>query len=355
MNILLLASNPLEGDAYKHIFCNILRETHPYINYIGQAFTQNQVFQLAERASPDLLFMEVVSDEEIQYLKFIQQFKAQFPVASCIALMLYNNDYFLRFAYRCGIKDCYLKPLCISEISQIITQTQEQMNSLRQHKPSVTQKHQAFIGQILAGTAEDAQRILDHFWQSALSQEKNLADLRLTCVEFAASMISCNEETKSQFSTLILAYNQLVKNLTSRSTKEDMYDHLSLFVSTCWEVAHRSSFDATREHIQKAKEIIQQHVYKEKPISLEIVANEIYMSPFYLSRSFKKTQGVNFVDYLQDCRLDYAKLLLKTTGETVSTISMRCGYNESNSFRRLFKKKVGLSPMEYRNNPDASS
>ncbi len=354
MNILLLASNPLEGDAYKHIFCNILRETHPYINYIGQTFTQDQVFQMAERAVPDLLFMEVVPDEEIQQLKFIQQFKTQFPATSCIALMLYSNDYFLRFAYRCGIKDCYLKPLCISEISQIITQTHEQMNNLRQQKLSVTQKHQTFIFQILAGTAEDAQRILNHFWQSALSQENTLADLRLTCVEFATTMIT-SEKTKSQFPTLILVYNQLVKNLTGCSTKEDIYDQISLFVSTCWEVANRSSFDATREHIQKAKEIIQQYVYKEKSISLEIVANEIYMSPFYLSRIFKKTQGVNFVDYLQDCRLDYAKLLLKTTDETVSTISMRCGYNESNSFRRLFRKKVGLSPMEYRKKGDTPS
>lgn len=355
MNILLLASNPLEGDAYKHIFCNILRETHHYINYIGQAFTQDQVFQLSERTAPDLLFMEVAPDEEIQQLKFIQQFKAQFPGASCIALMFYSNDYFLRFAYRCGIKDCYLKPLCISEISQIITQTHEQMNSLQQQKSSVTQKLQNVIGQILAGTTEDAQRLLDHFWQSALSQENTLADLRLTCVEFATSIMTCNEKTKSQFSTLILAYNQLVKNLSSCNTKEDMYDQISFFVSICWEVVNRPSFDATKEHIQKAKKIIQQYVYKEKPISLEIVANEIYMSPFYLSRIFKKTQGVNFVDYLQDCRLDYAKLLLKTTNETVSTISMRCGYNESNSFRRLFKKKVGLSPIEYRKNRSASS
>ena len=56
--------------------------------------------------------------------------------------------------------------------------------------------------------------------------------------------------------------------------------------------------------------------------------------------------------YIQYCRLEYAKKLLKNTEDTIAQISEQCGISDFNYFSRLFKRQYGVSPREYRKNPD---
>ena len=83
-------------------------------------------------------------------------------------------------------------------------------------------------------------------------------------------------------------------------------------------------------------------------ITLEAVAQKVFLSPFYLSRSFKKYTGINFLDYVSQRRIERAKTLLLTTNQTIETNSVEVRYEEVNSFRRLFRRRTGMSPSEYR-------
>ncbi len=98
--------------------------------------------------------------------------------------------------------------------------------------------------------------------------------------------------------------------------------------------------------IRLAKQYIQAH-YQE-PISLEQVAHEIHLNPVYFSVVFKKEAGVNFMDYLINCRVEKAKDLLKNTPGTVLEIAESVGYKDAKYFSKLFTKVVGITPGEFR-------
>lgn len=72
----------------------------------------------------------------------------------------------------------------------------------------------------------------------------------------------------------------------------------------------------------------------------------------YISQLFKEVTGVNFSDHLIKVRMDQAIILLKENGLTVDEIAVRVGYNSSHSFRRAFKRLMGVSPSTYRQSVD---
>lgn len=85
-----------------------------------------------------------------------------------------------------------------------------------------------------------------------------------------------------------------------------------------------------------------------KDITLEMAAEEVALSPQYLSKLFKEEFGMNFIDYITSKRISYAKELLRNGSMSVKEISRKSGYSDENYFCRLFKKVTGLTPKQYR-------
>lgn len=82
-------------------------------------------------------------------------------------------------------------------------------------------------------------------------------------------------------------------------------------------------------------------------LSLEKVSQRFFMTPSYLSRQFKKHVQIGFKDYVLLSKTMNAKILMRTTNFSVTEISYLCGFNDSNYFSTVFKKKEGLSPSAY--------
>ncbi len=85
------------------------------------------------------------------------------------------------------------------------------------------------------------------------------------------------------------------------------------------------------------------------PITLDDIAGAAGLSPRHFIRRFKKATGEPPIAYLQLLRIENAKRKLESTRDSVNEITWNVGYEDINSFRRLFKKHTGLSPKEYRN------
>ena len=84
-----------------------------------------------------------------------------------------------------------------------------------------------------------------------------------------------------------------------------------------------------------------------KEITLSSIENMFGLAPSYFSRAFKKRVGRNFVTYITEKRIDYAKKLL-ISGERVIDTCYECGFNSERNFARRFKEITGFSPNEYR-------
>ena len=83
-------------------------------------------------------------------------------------------------------------------------------------------------------------------------------------------------------------------------------------------------------------------------INLDDVAKLVCLSPTYVSEIFKRKTGKNLREYIIDYSIEIAKDMLKDIRYKVVDISQMVGYADSKYFSRLFKKKVGVNPRDYR-------
>lgn len=80
---------------------------------------------------------------------------------------------------------------------------------------------------------------------------------------------------------------------------------------------------------------------------LNVLADHLAVSERTLNRRFKQALGVAPLEYLQNLRIEVAKRMLESRPVSLADVSQRVGYADLSTFRRLFKKKTGLSPHEY--------
>lgn len=78
------------------------------------------------------------------------------------------------------------------------------------------------------------------------------------------------------------------------------------------------------------------------------LANRVRLGERTFMRRFKKATGDSPLEYLQRLRVEVAKGLLETTAASVEEITVRTGYADVSSYRRLFKRYTGISPAAYR-------
>lgn len=85
-----------------------------------------------------------------------------------------------------------------------------------------------------------------------------------------------------------------------------------------------------------------------QPLTLDYLAEFSNVTKFYLSREFKKYTGFSPNDYLISLRIDHAKHLLKDTTLPASKIAHQVGIHDINNFTNQFKRKTGMTPIQYR-------
>ena len=83
-------------------------------------------------------------------------------------------------------------------------------------------------------------------------------------------------------------------------------------------------------------------------ITLNELAEHTYVSTYYLSRMFKKELGKNFVEYLNEVRIEKAKELLKDNKYKTYEVAELVGIQDPHYFSKIFKKYVNMTPTEYK-------
>ena len=113
------------------------------------------------------------------------------------------------------------------------------------------------------------------------------------------------------------------------------------------EQEHSEMTNPTQGMMQKINNFIAKHIHE--PLTVERLAREVNLSSHYFSAIFHKTAGVPPREYLQEVRMRFALQLLQTEPLSIKEIAARCGFDDSNYFCRIFRKKYGASPNAYRN------
>jgi two-component system response regulator YesN len=101
------------------------------------------------------------------------------------------------------------------------------------------------------------------------------------------------------------------------------------------------------EMIRKINEIIERD-YSNLNLCLNSIAEEMNMSPIYISRLYKQQTLIALSDVIQDVRMNKSKALLKETNLSVADIAEKTGFTSSSYFYRMFKKCNGVTPNDFR-------
>lgn len=138
-----------------------------------------------------------------------------------------------------------------------------------------------------------------------------------------------------------------------KNDQNQLYDHImNTFLYLCISMindTHNYKYTSKKKTIEQTindvKSYIDSH-YNEK-ISLKFLANQFYISSYYLARKFKDFTGYTINQYLTNLRLGEAQKLLIFEEYSIKEIANMCGYNDIHYFYTVFKKETNMTPIEY--------
>ena len=129
-----------------------------------------------------------------------------------------------------------------------------------------------------------------------------------------------------------------------------LFASLKILLDSLWENGEDKGSDSSSV-VQQVEQI---HRYIERSyhenITLTALAEQYHMDASYLSRIFSQKYGETIIAFLTRIRMEKAAELMKDQDKKLETISFLVGYDDYNYFSRVFRKKMGCSPREYRNN-----
>lgn len=160
-----------------------------------------------------------------------------------------------------------------------------------------------------------------------------------------------------QFNSMAHEYSKIWKLQTMNRLEESLkrFDDLRVLqISFCSILSELAlGIESLREQrgnvemVQQMKEYIE-CCYTNPNLSLSTLSERFTLNEKYVSKLFKEESGHNFIDFLTENRIVAARQLLIDTDNSIEAISEKVGYANSVSFRRSFKKVMGISPGDYR-------
>jgi YesN/AraC family two-component response regulator len=112
-------------------------------------------------------------------------------------------------------------------------------------------------------------------------------------------------------------------------------------------LAHKRKLNSEAQRLVR-KAMAYLHAHYAEPLTRQAIAEHVGLDEDYLTYCFRQELGITPITYLNRCRINRAKYLLKHTGETVTAIALQVGFADSGYFSRVFRREVGTSPDAFR-------
>lgn len=121
---------------------------------------------------------------------------------------------------------------------------------------------------------------------------------------------------------------------------------LHQFAEQFFELRGQNKCNRQRTLVSQVNDYIAAHM--DGDLSLTAIADAVHFHPVYLSRIYKEQAGMSLSDYIASQRLEVACAILRASNASISSVARDTGFTSSNYFSRWFRKKMGMTPQEYR-------
>ncbi|WP_342437994.1 response regulator [Paenibacillus sp. FSL L8-0436] len=210
--------------------------------------------------------------------------------------------------------------------------------------------HAQLMNELKAGHTDKVMELLETLFTMLEGPKLQIGYVQSICAEIiftsARALYEIDEEIERVLNDRITIMDTLYIQKNIGGLKSYM---LSLFHDLSAYVAGKNTSKNSRA-INKIRSIVQEGYAQE--LSISRIAEEVFLTPNYISLIFKKETGETITDYITKIRMGKAKELLQTTDLKVMEISERVGYENPHYFSTVFKKTVGVHPLKYRSDQE---
>lgn len=340
--ILLFDGNDLEREIAGEILTSGLRSTETVL--VGEV---NEALDRLEDGTVDLFIVDIPSFD-LTHRNLVASARELAPDTPILVTSVAKNREISSQIWRLGVQDYLLKPyrpawlLAAVNVLARNSAVAAEDRASRKRKESLDQIMESIKSFKYKNCMEVTREYLDLLYSSG----DNMELIRASAVAFAEELSKLGGAFGS---TVQWKLKGCLERFRSRfdvqSRKHDTYaifeEMLGLIFS---EMEDRQCYPT--DDAQKILNYIDRNI--KKGISLDEAAEYVNMSSCYFSKFFKKMTGENFITYVTNQKIETAKQMLLDTDMPVINIAYELSYSETNYFSKAFKKKVGVTPTEFR-------
>ena len=223
------------------------------------------------------------------------------------------------------------------------------MNTIKTRALSISSldKEHELKTMVRNGKKRVAQHLLENLLVDILEiNSENIDTAKTRVVELVVIISRAAVEGGADLSTILplnaLFYQDILEITTSDELCLWSTNMLDNFMNHLEDNKNQKNLQA----IQKAAEYIRQN-YRQK-LTIDDIAQEVFLSPCYVSRIFKQDLGCTLMEYLTQVRVEEAKIMLKNPKYNVMQAAEESGFEDPGYFTRVFKKLEGITPSRYK-------
>ncbi|MDR3438603.1 response regulator [Telmatospirillum sp.] len=309
------------------------------IRIVGEARTGAEALQLIDHCDIDLMLVDI-NIPKLNGLEVIRYLRRSHPDTKVIITTAYDDFEMTRTAIHLKADEYLLKPIRTEILVATVQSCIQQLGAGRRSRQVVHR-----IDDLLEQDAyREAIALVRQHTEWIYTQRE--CPPRELIVDFAAALTKLAQEKGLHIPDRLA--EQVAQLPTAKLDDRDRQQVLSTVMGLADLLFDGASerFGYSSDTVQKVLNYIERNL--SKGVTLEEVAEYANISSCYLSRLFKKTLNINFVTYLTNRRIALAKEMLTGTELPITNIALGLSYNGINYFCKSFKKEVGLSPSEYR-------
>lgn len=209
----------------------------------------------------------------------------------------------------------------------------------------IWEQEEEFLFRVEAGMTAEVQDLTGQLFDlMARTSDFSLADAKYYCYYLSGQCRNIlNYYLKQETPKSSNSIQNVVNYIFSLKELKDYYYQFFMNITELLKAESIYSGDDVVEKIQT----YMQHNYP-KNLTQDFIASLFYLNRSYLSTLFKQKTGMKFIDYLNEVRIEKSKELLKDSNRKMYQISKAVGYDNPKYFFRIFKKKTGMTPEQYR-------
>jgi|HigsolmetaAR203D_1030402.scaffolds.fasta_scaffold01278_4 two-component system response regulator YesN len=206
---------------------------------------------------------------------------------------------------------------------------------------------------VRAGNAEQTRELLDRLFEDLKARpQSTLRHFQLVCLQLL--LIGTNVLTELNLNgngkDPSMDEHELWTELFKLETAAEMHDFLQgYFEKVCGKIKAKRS-EQSRSVIEEIRRIILER-YADPNLTIQSIADRIYLTSTYVSLIFKQETGQTINEYLTGVRMEQAKRMLLNSKAKLYEICQAVGYTDASYFTKQFKKYTGLTPKEFREKP----